>query len=283
MSGSLLRHFIRFTNKKYDNYLFDLCIGSCYCLCMEWLSVGKVSLLFLAGLVAGIINTLAGGGSSITVPALILMGVPGTAANGTNRVSVLLQCLSGVQVYAKKGMIDRKGFLAALWPALSGGVFGAWLATIIPNSVFEPLIFAVMVLFSLYLLFQKGGKENRVEQSGGLVRQLLLFSAGLYGGFLQTGVGIYLLFVLHGAAAMELSKANAYKMALVLPFTGAALLIFVYQDLVLWVPGLVLAAGSALGARVTALHSGRFSKNAIRWVTFAIVTGMTLFYMVRKL
>lgn len=246
------------------------------------------ALLFGAGLIAGVINTLAGGGSAITVPALILLGVPGTMANATNRVSVFFQCLSGVRVYAKKGVLDRGRFLQTLWPTLGGGFAGAWAASIIPNRIFEPLVFGVMLLFSLYLAFKKKGGRGSSASDGdgaplGALNWGLLFSAGFYGGFIQTGVGIYLLFVLFGAIGFDLNRANALKMALVLPFTVVALAIFIVNDLVLWAPGLAVAAGSALGAYWTASRTDRFSPELIRWATFGIVASLTLAYLMKRL
>jgi len=250
----------------------------------EW-NLLTFALLFLAGLVAGVINTMAGGGSSITIPALILLGIPGAEANATNRLSVFFQSVSGVAVYSKKKIIDRQSFLRTLWPTLIGGGFGAWLASVISNEIFEPLIFVVMIAFAFYLVFKKAPKEEVQKGDkpvGRFIESALLFSAGFYGGFLQTGVGIYLLFVLHGAMKLDLNRANALKMSLVIPFTVVALTIFIYLDLIYWAPGLIVAAGSALGARYTAKNTDRFSKVVIKWITFTMVVTMTMVYIWRN-
>ncbi|MES0489266.1 MAG: sulfite exporter TauE/SafE family protein [Leptospirales bacterium] len=260
---------------------------------MEDWNLFSTALLFFAGLTAGIINTMAGGGSSVTIPALILLGIPGAEANATNRLSVFFQSVSGVAVYAKKKIIDRKSFLRTFWPTLVGGAVGALAASFISNEIFEPLIFVVMIVFAFYLVAKKKPKKGNffLEENSGTensvtvsryVESALLFSAGFYGGFLQTGVGIYLLFVLHGAMKLDLNKANALKMALVIPFTVVALAIFIYLDLIWWTPGLIVAFGSALGARFTAKHTEYFSKVVIKWVTFGIVVSMSVVYIARN-
>jgi uncharacterized membrane protein YfcA len=215
-------------------------------------SLGLSLLLALAGVAAGVVNTLAGGGSLLTLPALIFLGLPADVANATNRVGVLLQSAVGVATHHRLGHMPWRAAPGPLVITAVGAAVGALLAIALGRDGLRPAIGAAL-LIALPLVFwpmprAEGDAAARRGAAAGAARILGLFAAGVYGGFVQAGVGIVLLAVLSGLGGLRLERANALKLLLVGAFTIPALLLFVAEDLVEWVPGFALAAGSMLGA-----------------------------------
>ncbi|MCB9758621.1 MAG: sulfite exporter TauE/SafE family protein [Alphaproteobacteria bacterium] len=217
----------------------------------------ELTVLALAGLVAGVINTLAGGGSFITLPVFIFMGLPAPVANATNRVGVLLQCATSALAYRQEGLtraVDKRAVVACC----AGAVVGALLSVDIDEGTLKAIIGVVMLAMLPVILLRPGrwlegrpGGDGRAGP-GGL---LALFAVGVYGGFLQAGVGVLLLATLVLGSGLDLVRANVVKVVLVLLWTVPALAIYIAADLIAWPQALAMAAGSAaggwLGARVT--------------------------------
>ena len=239
------------------------------------LSLTAALLLVSAGLVAGAINTLAGGGSNLTVPALMVLGLPADVANGTNRVAVALQCLVGTAGFDRHNSLDRGAVLPVLVPTLMGGGLGALAAALMPVAYLKPVLLLTILGISAVILIKpevmapppgtptlRPGDNPRVW--------LGLFGAGIYGGFVQAGVGFILLAALAGGLRYDLVRANALKLVCSLFFTSLALAIFVAFDQVWWLPGLLLAAGSMTGAHFAVKVAVRASQNSIKWFLFAM-------------
>ncbi len=228
-----------------------------------------VAILILGGLVAGFINTLAGGGSFLTVPLLILVGLPPTVANGTNRVAVFAQCLAAVGGFRQEN-VPGVGFAVRLLPAaLVGSWLGAWLATSVSDAAFGRAFGLVMLLALPIILWNPSPKSGRGEavQDGGFPLPLQLsvyFAIGLYGGAFQAGIGIPLLLALVGAGGLDLVRANSVKVAVVAALTLVALVQFIYADRVLWGYGLVLAIGSSGGGYAASRFGARIGDRLIR-------------------
>lgn len=230
-------------------------------------------LLVGTGFLAGIINTLAGGGSSLTIPALLILGLPADVANATNRVGVFLQCLVGSRAFKKAGRLDTADIGPVLVPTLCGGLVGAALATILPVSALKPLLLGSMVFMALIILVRpsviappEGTPVKKVSES--TKAWYLLFLSGVYGGFVQAGVGFILIAALAGGLRYDLVRSNALKMVCTLGFTFVALVVFILQDLVLWVPGLILALGTMGGAAVAVKLAINISQAALKWFLF---------------
>lgn len=243
--------------------------------------------LFAGGLVAGFLNTLSGGGSAITLPLLILTGLGGVEANATNRVSVFLQSLTGASYMRKMGRLNHKNLRIMIPVTLFGAASGAMMATIISNELFEPLVFSVMVAFSVYLLFQerilKRKKSSGSEIKGfSFASYLGLYAAGFYGGFLQAGVGLVLLFVLMHFFRYDIVAANAIKLVVVVLFTFVSLAIFIAEGLVRWIPGLVLSAGSVIGAYIGVRYAIHADQRKVRIVLFLLVMTSTIIYLLKQ-
>ncbi|MCP5057353.1 MAG: sulfite exporter TauE/SafE family protein [bacterium] len=212
------------------------------------------SLLIGGGLVAGVINTLAGGGSMLTVPLLVMIGLPGTLANGTNRVGILIQ--NGVASWGfwAQGVGDLRRSLPVILPVAAGALVGALVASRLPDDVFERIFGVVMLL--LLIPTVRGVRRSSTEPATphpGWLRTLVFVAIGLYGGAFQAGVGLLLVAAL-SFGGIDLVRANSIKVLVNFCFTLLAVPIFIAAGQVSWPEALALgagfAAGGALGARL---------------------------------
>lgn len=217
------------------------------------------SLLFAAvpavGFAAGFINTLAGSGSLITLPVLILLGLPANVANGTNRVGIVVQNIVAVATFRRHGALELGGSLKLAIPSVLGAVVGAAIAVDLDEELLNRVIGVLMVvMIGIILLRPRRWLEAHATGDAAPyhVQAPVFFVIGAYGGFIQAGVGIFLLAGLVLAGGYNLVGANAVKNLIVLTFTIAALAVFVVNDQVRWGLGLLLAAGNAAGAWVAA-------------------------------
>lgn len=240
---------------------------------MSELSPFFIALLISTGLIAGIINTLAGGGSNLTLPALMMMGLPADVANATNRVGVLLQSIVGTRAFDSHGKLERADMGPILLPTLLGAGLGALAASFLPTVFLKPVLLATMVGMALIILIRPNTVmplPNEVPRhvAGNPGAWWTLFASGVYGGFIQAGVGFILLAALAGSLRYDLVRANALKMLCTAVLTVLALGIFVWRDQVLWVPGLVLAVGTMAGAQLGVRFAIRASQNTLKWFLF---------------
>jgi len=232
-------------------------------------------LIIVAGFAAGFINTLAGSGSLITLPLLIFIGLPATVANGTNRVAVLLQTAVAVNRFRQSGTLDLKRGLQLTAPAIVGAVLGAQIAVNLNEQVMEIVIGVLMVMMLAVILIRPKrwlvGCPEMLARRPGLLMLFVFFLIGIYGGFIQAGVGIFLLAGLALGAGYELVGANAVKNLIVMVFTFFALIVFIINDQIEWIPGLVLAVGNMLGAWVGARMAVEKGAKFVRWILIAVI------------
>jgi hypothetical protein len=231
------------------------------------------ALLLVTGLLAGIINTLAGGGSNLTIPALMVLGMPADIANATNRVGILLQSLVGAKGFHSHGKLDLSDVGPVLVPNILGGLIGALLAAWIPPDSLKPILLATMIGCALLILLRPsvvapppGTVPFRVSERP--MAWWGLFGAGIYGGFVHAGVGFVLIATLAGTLRYDLVRTNALKMVCTLGFTALALLIFIVDGLVRWVPGLVLGVATMAGAAIAVRIALKLSQNTLKWFLF---------------
>jgi uncharacterized membrane protein YfcA len=203
-----------------------------------------------AGFAAGFINTLAGSGSLITLPLLIYLGLPANIANGTNRVAILLQNVVGVSSFHRQQVLDWRGGLALSLPAIVGSVIGAQIAVNLDEAMMRRSIGLLMVVMLIVILLRpQRWLEGQPEAKRSRWKQwLIFFFIGLYGGFIQAGVGIFLLTGLVLSAGYDLVRANAVKVLIILYFTVSAMVVFVLNGQIEWGVGLIMAIGNMLGA-----------------------------------
>ncbi len=218
------------------------------------ISIFEISLLLLAGLFGGIINTLAGGGSNLTMPALMVMGLPADVANATNRLGIFLQSLTAVAKFNQQDKLPKDDLSALLIPCVAGGLIGAVGAAWAPLWLLKPLLLGTMLSVAAFMLFWPSAIPDENSQAYKVSEKRSgfwgLFLAGVYGGFVQAGVGFLLLSVLAGSLRYDLVRANALKLVCSLGFTVVALAVFISQGLVNWQYGLILSVGFIVGAYV---------------------------------
>jgi len=209
----------------------------------------------VTGFVAGFVNTLAGSGSLLTLPILILLGLPANVANGTNRVGVVLQNVVAVAAFRKRGALPLAGTWKLIAPAVAGAILGAALAVDLDEALLRQTIgVLLLVLLAVMLLHPERwiAEHASPREPRLLVEVPLFFAIGVYGGFIQISVGLFLLAGLVLGAGYSAVGANALKNLIVLVFTVAALAVFVVNEQVEWTLGLLLGTGQAAGAWVAA-------------------------------
>jgi uncharacterized membrane protein YfcA len=206
--------------------------------------------LFGIGLVAGTLNVLAGGGSFLTLPALIFLGLPATVANATNRVGIFVQNIGAVWGFNRHRVIDWRWIRWAAVPACFGAVLGTWMALVVGDRAFTRILAFLMVGVTLWTLWDpfKSGEPRQGSPRVALVAAGF-FLVGIYGGFVQAGVG-FLILAATTLAGLDLVRGNAVKVLSILAFTLISLGIFAVEGKVAWAPGLALAAGTLLGGQL---------------------------------
>jgi len=245
---------------------------------MEYeLSVLMISLLVITGVISGFINTLAGGGSMLTLPALMMLGMPADVANATNRVGVLMQSVTGAKGFNDQNRLDRSAVLPILVPTVIGALAGSVLASYLPVWLLEPVLLASMVTVALVMVIKpesiappEGTVPFRLKEKP--MAGIGLFLAGLYGGFVQAGVGFILIAALAGGLRYDLVRTNALKTVCTAVFSGVALIVFALRGQVWWIPGLILAVGSIAGAMISVRFAINVSQNTLKWILFVMVT-----------
>ncbi|PRP90480.1 hypothetical protein ENSA5_64990 [Enhygromyxa salina] len=244
-----------------------------------WLDL---ALLLGAGVMAGIVNAMAGGGSFLAIPILIGLGVPPSTANGTIRVAILLQNATLVGAFHKNGVHAHKLSLRLAPPIMAGALLGSWLATRLDDELFRPLLGIILLLWAVILVI----KPDRFlhppdqERSPKPMTYALALAVGLYGGFLQSGVGFPLLALLSGHLGYDLVRANSVKASLIFAYTCLALPVFAFAGQVAWTPAFVLAAGTMGGAWLGVRWQLEKGASLVRWFVLVMVTvaGVLMLY-----
>ena len=209
-------------------------------------------LILGVGLVAGFINTIAGGGSLLSLPILIFLGLPPAVANATNRVAIFSQNIFAVAGFKSKGIAEFKySFLLGL-SALVGATIGAKIAVDINGEVFNKILAVVMVLVVFLTISGKAKPKGILTENTSKISRIIggitFFFIGIYGGFIQAGVGFIIIGALSAIHGFSLVKTNSIKVFVVLIYTFAALGVFIYEGKVNWLYGGVLAVGNSAGA-----------------------------------
>jgi uncharacterized membrane protein YfcA len=230
----------------------------------------RVAELVGLGLAAGVVNTVAGAGSLIVLPALMLMGMPAQVANATNRVGVVAQAVAGTWAFHRHGAGAQLDTVE--WaPAVAGGVAGAAMSLVVSDAQLERVIAAVLLLV-LPTLWAPPVAEGRWADP---TRAAAAFAVGCYGGFLQAGVGFLLLAVQVRGSGRDLAASTAGKVLLTGVFNVPALAVFAASGAVDWGAGGLLAVGGAVGAwagaRLTLRVGVGWIRAAVAAATLALV------------
>ncbi len=239
---------------------------------MTWI---EVIILIVSGIMVGFINTLAGGGSIISLSILMFLGLPANVANGTNRVAIFIQNIAAVGSFKQQKVLDhKKGFWLAI-PATVGSVIGAWIAVDLNEAVIEKAIAIVMLIMMVVILYKPQrwlkGKEELQKKKVSIGQIILFFFIGIYGGFLHMGVGYALLAGIVLGAGYDLVKANAIKVFIVLIWAPVILIVFVINDQVNYLYGLILSIGSVIGALIASRLAVKQGAVFVRWVIIVVI------------
>ena len=239
---------------------------------MTWIDAAA---LIGAGILVGFINTLAGGGSIISLSLLMFMGLPANVANGTNRIAITLQTFTATRNFKKAGLISsKKGILLGI-PAVVGSIAGSLIAVEINEAIFEKVMIVIMLVMLIFIFYKPSvwlkGKVELQKQKSGWVQYLIFFFIGIYGGFIHAGIGYLLLISLVLGAGFDLLQANALKVLIVLMYVPFTLAVFIYSGQINYLYGFVLAIGNIGGALIASKFAIEKGANFVRWVILAVV------------
>lgn len=264
----------------------------------------EIPLILVTGVFAGFLNTVAGGGSLLTLPVLIFLGLsPATEANGTNRVAVFVQNVSAIMGFRRKGVSDFGYSVLLTLPALVGAWFGARIAVETNEVIFNRVLAGIMIVVLLVTLFNPTKKLQNGTEGLSFLRNIIgsiafffvgprnnwytyydtirkiigmfvFFFVGVYGGFIQAGVGFIIIASLTLTNGFDLVRTNAIKVFVILFYTIVALIAFFrYVD---WPLGLTLAVGNATGAWIGSHWAVEKGDKWIRVVLIVAVLGFAI-------
>ncbi len=240
--------------------------------------IHSILILFAFGVVAGFININAGGGSILTLPVLIFLGLNSAVANGTNRVGVFLQTATGVYSFKKEDYHQFRLSMKMSLLTLPGAIAGAFLSIRIGDETFQKILGVIMIGIIISMIIPKSKKSNVLVEDSKITWKIVIAMAliGFYGGFIQVGVGFLIMAALNYIMRLNLVHVNMHKVFIVAVYTLPALLIFILQGDVNWSYGLSLAAGTSLGAFWAAKFSVRGGEKWIKVVLIIAVILMSL-------
>jgi len=226
-------------------------------------------------------NVMAGGGSLLTVPAMIFLGMPGEVANGTNRIAIFAQNVSAVTSFHRKGFSDFKLGLTLAAAAIPGAIAGAFIGTMIRGEYFNWLLAGVMLLV-MFMMARGKQKEKPVfaieQKKRKIWGHALMLGAGFFGGLIQIGVGFIMMAILYRVMNIDLVRVNMYKVFIVLCFTSVSLAVYAIRLDLVWLAGIFLAVGNSIGGWLGAHISVVKGENTIK-----LVLNIALIAMIVKL
>ena len=237
-------------------------------------------LLIVVGFAVGFINTVAGGGSLLSLPVLIFLGLPPAVANGTNRVAIVVQTAMATAGFKSKGVSTFPCNIYLGISALLGAIIGARIAVDVNGEAFNRILAIVMFSVVLIIIFKPKIKITDLKER--LTGKYLWFGIvvffffGIYGGFINAGLGFLMLLFLNHVNRMTLVRANATKVVVVFTYMLSALVVFAFNDKVVWFVGLVLAIGNGSGAWVASRFSVKKGDGFIKTFLVVMVTIMAI-------
>ena len=244
------------------------------------MSSQELLLLGLLGVVAGVCNTLAGGGSLFIVPTMIFLGLPATAANATLRPAILVQNVLALFGFYRGGVLDRDFFrrgVVLISLSVPAALVAAQLVTTrVNDEEFEFVLGLVFLGLALFMAWQR--RPGRQPEAPIWVGWLLMLAAGFYGGFVQAGVGFILVTALVPATHWPMARIHAAKVAIVLVYTAATLPVFVLAGTIDWRAAAVLAAAQGAGGFIGSRLAIRVSDTLLRriYILFMLLFAMLL-------
>ncbi|GAK10541.1 sulfite exporter TauE/SafE family protein [Geomicrobium sp. JCM 19039] len=234
-------------------------------------------IIFFVGIVAGVINTVSAGGSLLTLPMLIFLGLPSSEANGTNRVAIVVQSITSVLAFRKRGKLETKVSSLVVLPAIVGSILGSMAAVNISDGLFQIILAITMVVTIFFIVWdptKRSGKEMNLSLNRKALGALLFLAIGFYGGFIQVGAGFYIVLTAMFIFQLSFIHANSVKVLVTGAYIFVSLLVFGLNGEVNWWLGLVLALGNATGAWIGSQIIMSSQTKWIKWILFATVLVM---------
>ncbi len=219
-------------------------------------------IIIVGSFIAGVINTLAGNGSAITLSILTeVIGLPGNIANGSNRVGVISQGSVSSYVFYKNGKLDLARNSQLIIFITLGAIIGVYVATVVSNEVFREVFKYLLIVMLLVVLInpKRWLIETQIDHNiPAWISIPIYLAVGFYGGFIQMGMGVIFLAVLVLVLRQNIIEANAIKAFTVFFYTVFVLGYFHYRGLVDWKAGALLAVGQTLGGYLTANYASKY-------------------------
>ena len=251
------------------------------------MEIWHAPVLAVVGIVAGWMNVMAGGGSLLTIPVMVFMGIPGPVANGTNRVAILAQNITAVVTFFRRGYSEIALSATLAVAASVGAVGGAFVGVRLGGPWFERTVALVMIGVMVLMWRSKpaedsSGDQQEVRSGPRLVwGHVLMVGAGFWGGFIQIGVGFILMPILNRVLGLDLVRVNMHKVFIVMVYTLVALAVYAWQTQILWLMGASLALGNAtggwLGARTTISRGEPLIRIVLNIVLVAFIVKLVVF------
>jgi len=241
--------------------------------------------LFVAGVLGGALNAVAGGGSFIAFPALMFAGVPPISANATNTVALWGGVTASTGAYRKHLDISRRVMVPLAVTSVIGGIAGAFLLLRTPAHTFLHVL--PWLMLGATLLFVFGGRLARGSKSGLAhdasttaiaVAAIFELVVAVYGGYFGGGVGIMNLAMLAVLGMTDIHAMNALKVVLGGIINGVAVVTFILAGAVAWKPGAIMTAGAIVGGYFGAHYAQRLPQSWIRAFVIVVGTGMTIYF-----
>ena len=249
----------------------------------------ELPFLFIAGLLGGVLNSIAGGGSFITFPALLFVGVPAISANASNTFASCSGYLSGAFAFRQDLYAHRRELPRFIVLSLIGGMAGAWVLLQTPEALFQEAV-PWLLLFAL-LLFVVGGRLNiALKRIGGhhrhasalaaLLLAMLFVGIAFYGGFFNAGLGIVILSYLALAGHTDINAMNGIKLLVSSAVSLIAIALFVFNDAIAWYEGTVVLCGTLAGGYLAAHLSRQIPQRYVRGFVILISCSITVYFFV---
>jgi len=236
--------------------------------------VGFLQLVLVAcvGVAAGFLNIVAGGGSLLTLPIMSFIGIDLGIANATNRVAIFLQDFTAMLFYSKRGEIKWRGVMAYILPIVAGALAGTLSAIYISPKAFRIITAVAISLMGLMLIARpKMWDDPTGKPIPASARTAALFAVGLYGGFLQAGVGFLIIWAIVGGCKLDLKSANILKVILITVYNLLSIVLFASHGMIYWTAAAALAVGTVTGGNIGARFNLSGDKKHIRYVLTAAV------------
>ena len=235
-------------------------------------------ILVAVGIVAGFLNVAAGGGSLLTLPMMIFLGLPPNVANATNRIAILWQNVFAISKFRKAGVVEVKYSVCLGLAAVPGAVLGGWLAVDVKGEVFTRMLSVIMLAVGVLILIGSSSKRKQQTYNAGnklWLGILLFFLIGIYGGFIHAGVGFVIILVLERLMQAPMSRINSVKVIVAFIYTLAVVMVFLFRNVINWPYGLTLAVGTSAGGWLGSYFSIKKGDKWIKALLFCVIVAFS--------